>query len=76
MKFLKKLIFLSICFNVRNELTLRPKFYEVRKNSYKAIYSEVNKKLFNITETLLNYFEYAIKIFFQYLAHQTYHCPK
>ena len=41
------------------------KSYEVPKNSYKARrYSEVNQKLFNVTEIFLNYFEYAIKIFF------------
>ena len=35
------------------------------KNSYKArSYLEVNQKLFNIIEIFLNYFEFAIKMFF------------
>ena len=41
------------------------RFYEAPKNSYKArSYSEVNQKLFNVIETFLNFFEYAIKIYF------------
>ena len=38
---------------------------EVPKNSCKArSYSEINQKLFNVIETLLDYFQYVIKISF------------
>ena len=41
------------------------KSYEVPKNSCKAkSYLEANQKLFNVIETFLKYFEYAVKIFF------------